>query len=180
MRKAALLAFAVFPLLAQLPTRVDVYTHPDPPSPLRTISEALRRKQELRVQQQQLDLARQQQAQFEETQREMLRLQERALDRESGGRDAKPAAPESAADQNSVAGFNATGQLLDAINAARQAHADFDSLQPIMRVLADALHPDWSRMTMPEYIECLYAVAKTATFTETARQKIAGPRQPEQ
>lgn len=58
----------------------------------------------------------------------------------------------------------------DAVRIVRAAHrADFDQLAPSMRIIAGAMKPDWAQITMTEYVEALYAVAKNATFAQSAR-----------
>ncbi|HEX4807566.1 MAG TPA: hypothetical protein VH325_01470 [Bryobacteraceae bacterium] len=58
----------------------------------------------------------------------------------------------------------------DAVRIVRAAHpADFDQLAPSMMIIAGAMKPDWLQITMTEYVEALYAIAKNATFAQSAR-----------
>jgi hypothetical protein len=58
----------------------------------------------------------------------------------------------------------------NAIRLVRAAHpGDFDRLAPSMKIIAGAMKPDWQQVTMAEYVEALYAVAKNATFAQSAR-----------
>jgi hypothetical protein len=45
---------------------------------------------------------------------------------------------------------------MDAFARGRAARPDFDALLPAMRIVADSLRPDWSRISMTESVECLY------------------------
>jgi len=90
-------------------------------------------------------------------------LRDRVLDPSFGYRDAR----------HEMADWRINQDVIDAFKSARTVHPDFDALQPIMRIVAEAVRPNWQLVTMSEYIECLYAIAKHAGFTEPARQKLA-------
>lgn len=62
----------------------------------------------------------------------------------------------------------------EAIEACHKAHNDCAKLDPLMLVISKTLHPDWTQMTMGEYVECLYAIAKNATFAQQAREMVSG------
>jgi hypothetical protein len=184
MGKTALFVFAAtFPLVAQQPVRVDVYTHDSTTPGLQwaqlvtqmgsqgvdAINQGFASGTQAKLadqRQQEINLERRRLDREQEDGRRSARLQDRMLDSNFGYRDARPR----------VADWRINQDVLDAFTAARKAHPDFDRLQPIMRVVAEAMRPDWSYVTMPEYIECLYAIAKTANFVEPARQKILDAR----
>jgi hypothetical protein len=54
--------------------------------------------------------------------------------------------------------------LQDAIKAARAKHADWDALEPIMDSVAKTLHADFSKISVAEYVECLYCISRYADF----------------
>lgn len=60
----------------------------------------------------------------------------------------------------------------DAFNGCRALHDDCEKLEVLMHVVAKTLRPDWTQMTMREYVECLYVVVKNADFAEQARRAI--------
>ena len=174
---------AALPLLAQQPIQVDVYTHSDISPGLQWAqlmtqmgadgSNAIAQGMQAGIQarlanqrQQEIDLERQRFEWDKDQARRSARLQDRVLDPNFGYRDARPA----------LADWRINQDVLDAFKVARAAHQDFDALQPIMRTVAEAVRPDWSHVTMPQYIEILYAIAKTADFVEPARQKILDAR----
>jgi hypothetical protein len=70
--------------------------------------------------------------------------------------------------------------LVDAWNATRSRHPDFDLLEPIMDRLARALTPDWTKIAPEEYLETLYVVARHAYFTDEARRVAFAHAQPNQ
>lgn len=180
MGRTALFVFATLPLLAQQPVRVDVYTHDNTTPGLQwsqlmtqmgaDTSQAISQGAQIGLRQQEIDLQRRRFEWEKEQARQSARLQDRVLDPTFGYRDARPA----------LADWRINQDVMDAFAVARKAHPDFDALQPIMRTIADAMRPDWSRVTMPEYVECLYAIAKTADFAEPVRQRILGPAQKSQ
>jgi hypothetical protein len=65
--------------------------------------------------------------------------------------------------------------IKEAFAACRQAHNDCNKLGWVMKIVSESLPPDWNRITAKEYVECLDAVAKTATFAEEARQVALKP-----
>jgi hypothetical protein len=160
----------------QLPIQVDVYTY-DNKAPgqqwaelignmgnagAQQVAASLQAGIAAGLRQQELDLARQRFEWEKEQAKQSARLQDRVLDQNLGYREAKP----------QVAEWRINQDVLDAFKAARKAHPDFDQLQPVMRVVADAVRPDWRHVTMPQYIEALYAIAKTTNFGEPARREI--------
>ena len=66
----------------------------------------------------------------------------------------------------------------DAVNTCRALHDDCLKLDGMMNVIAGVLRPDWTKLTLTEYVECLYAVAKTASFGEQARAALSKPATP--
>ena len=56
------------------------------------------------------------------------------------------------------------GEIKGALLLAHMAHSDFDIFIPSMQIIAQALRPDWSKIRMTEYLECLYVIAKHASF----------------
>lgn len=61
----------------------------------------------------------------------------------------------------------------DRIQTCHRTHADCEQLEGMMQIVARALRPDWTQLTMTEYVECLYAIARNAGFAEQARQMLA-------
>lgn len=134
---------------AQQPVQVDVTVRHDA-SPLevfmRSASESAanarvgleskQRAQELKIQQGWLDLARQQ---------------------------AQAQQPHSGQGNNTPA-VQPDGEIKGALLLAHMAHSDFDIFIPSMQIIAQALRPDWSKIRMTEYLECLYVIAKHASF----------------
>jgi hypothetical protein len=57
----------------------------------------------------------------------------------------------------------------DAFNGCRALHDDCAKLDGLMRIVSKAIRPDWTQMTMNEYVECLYVIVKNAGFAEQAR-----------
>lgn len=66
----------------------------------------------------------------------------------------------------------------DAINACHAVHEDCEKLDGMMNVISKAVRPDWTQISMAEYVECLYAIAKNATFGEQARAMLSAPAAP--
>ena len=66
----------------------------------------------------------------------------------------------------------------DAIAACRNAHDDCEKLDGMMQVVSKALRPDWTQLSMKEYVECLYSVAKNAGFAEEARNTVLNAAKP--
>ncbi len=109
---------------------------------------------QLAIQQQSLDL-----------QRERLRFEER---------QAQQLSPPSYHDAHpNEAAWRINQDVKDAIAACRALHEDCAKLQGMMDIIAGAVQPDWKRLTMAEYVECLYVIAKHATFGEKARELLA-------
>jgi hypothetical protein len=162
--------------LAEQAAQEPVYTHPDTTPGMQwtqlmgqignQISDALLQGTLAGQRQQEIDLERQRFDSEEEQARQSELLRDRVLDPNFRYRDARLG----------IADWRINQDVLDAFSAARKAHGDFNELQPIMRILAEDVRPDWSHVTMPEYIECLYAIAKTANFVEPERQKILDAR----
>jgi hypothetical protein len=147
--------------------RVDVWMHStDPPDYMKGLNDSMRdgiavaeHARQAEIQQGWLDLARQQQRQQREMDQRSAQLRDRVLDQNFGYRESR----------SGVADWKLNKEVMDAFAAARLAHPDFDALLPTMRIIADALQPRWAAITMTEYVECLYAVAKNATFAAQAR-----------
>lgn len=168
-----LLAIATARAFAQPPIQVDVYKH-DGTTPAERFAGMMADQMnqattsflagaQIGLERQRLDLERQRFEWEKEQARESARLKDRVLDPNFHYRDVRPQEAEWRVNQD----------VMDAFNRARREHPDFDALQPIMRVVAEALRPDWTRVTMTEYIECLYAIAKAADFAEPVRKKLA-------
>jgi hypothetical protein len=124
----------------------------------------IQRRQELGIQQGWLDLARDRERRLAELERESRRLQDRVLDQNFGYTDFR----------TGVANWRLNQDVIDAFAVGRRNHDDFDALVPIMRIIADGLRPQWGNVTMTEYVECLYSVAKNASFAAQARASIEG------
>lgn len=168
-----LLALAIAPAFAQLPVQVDVYTHDLSTNPglqwaqlMGELSsqgaQSFAAGAAIGLQQQRLNL-----------ERERLEWEkQKEADRLPSYREV----------HTQEADWRINQDEIDAYKAARAAHPDLDALRPIMDVIAQALRPDWRRITMKEYVESLYAIAKGANFAEPVRQKIAelqaAPKQP--
>jgi hypothetical protein len=175
-----LATLAIAPAFAQqLPIQVDIYTNSDV-SPgqqwaqfignmgnagAQQVAAGLQAGMAAGLRQQEINLARERFEWEKEQAKQSVRLQDRVLDQSFGYRDAKP----------QVAEWRVNQDVIDAFNAGRKAHPDFDQLQPVMRAVADAVRPDWSHVTMSQYVEALYAIAKTANFAGAARQKVLDP-----
>jgi len=149
----------------QAQQRVDVTIHQDV-NPLqmfldttRDTTLAIGRARELQIQQGYLDLARQQAEDARRAREQSARLQDRVLDDEFGFRAAR----------REWATWKINQDVMDAFAHGRAAHPDFDALLPAMRIVADSLRPEWSRITMSEYVECLYVIARNASFASGAR-----------
>ena len=68
--------------------------------------------------------------------------------------------------------------IQQALLIANMAHPDFNTLAPGMQIIARALRPDWSKMTTDEYLECLYVIAKNASFAAQFREKLPNAAAP--
>ncbi len=62
--------------------------------------------------------------------------------------------------------------LVEAIAAARKAHPDFEALEAAMASCARALRPDWSRITLPEFVEATYCVVRFSNFCSDVRDHL--------
>ena len=69
-------------------------------------------------------------------------------------------------------------EVAEAIVAARQLYTDFDLLEPVMETVGRALLPDWSRITVSEYVECLFVVARHSAFMRDVREALLLARTP--
>ncbi|MGA8025875.1 MAG: hypothetical protein WB992_01935 [Bryobacteraceae bacterium] len=71
-------------------------------------------------------------------------------------------------------------EVKDAMAACHAAHDDCAKLDGMMLIISKALRPDWTQLSMNEYVESLYVVAKNASFAQQARTMImttpANPR----
>jgi hypothetical protein len=99
--------------------------------------EAKSRAQALKIQQGWLDLARQ---------------QAQAQQQQSAQANNGPPTPP-------------VGDIKEALLLAHMAHSDFDTFVPYMQIIAAALRPNWLKIRMTEYLECLYVIAKHASFS---------------
>jgi hypothetical protein len=68
--------------------------------------------------------------------------------------------------------------MKQALLMANMAHPDFAALTPIMQIIALSLSPDWSKISTSEYLECLYVIAKNASFAAQSREKLLGQSRP--
>lgn len=109
------------------------------------------------IEQQRVDLERER-VSFEERQAELARQQDGASYRDA---------------HTSEATWRINQDVKDAMAACRQAHDDCEKMQGLMLVISKAIRPDWTQLTMAEYIECLYAIARNATFGAQARAMLA-------
>ena len=66
--------------------------------------------------------------------------------------------------------------IKQALLIAHMAHDDFDTFAPVMQIVAEALRPDWSKLTMSEYLECLYVIVKHASFSPGSHGLIPDPK----
>jgi hypothetical protein len=63
--------------------------------------------------------------------------------------------------------------LVEAIEAARIKYPEFSILEPLMSTIGAALLlPNWERIHVDEYIDCLVAVARYANFCADVRDKL--------
>ncbi len=75
-----------------------------------------------------------------------------------------------------IATDQATFNVLAAIDTVRQAHPeDFCHLLPAMEFMSAIFRPDWSKITVPEFVECLYSIVKHANFAVAARATLLTP-----
>jgi hypothetical protein len=63
--------------------------------------------------------------------------------------------------------------IKEALVLEQMAHEDFQTLVPLMQIIGGVLRPDWTKMTTAEYLECLYVIAKYASFANQARARAA-------
>jgi hypothetical protein len=123
--------------------------------PQQRTADAIYRSQQLAIERGYLDLAREREQRLAWEQKESARLQERVLDTNFGYTDFR----------RGVANWRLNQDVKDAFAFGRKQHADFDELLPAMRIVSDGVRPNWGKITMSEYMECLYSIAKTARFT---------------
>lgn len=160
----------VFMASAFAQQRVDVWVHPtETPNcmapyfdALKQGTEAIRQSQQLAVERGWLDLARERDRRLRDMEQQSKRLQDRVLDQNFGYQEFRAGA----------ANWNINQEVVSAFAAGRKAHPDFDLLLPAMRIIADGLQPRWGSVSMGEYVECLYVVAKNAAFAAGAREKL--------
>ncbi|MBZ5623732.1 MAG: hypothetical protein LAQ69_34285 [Acidobacteriia bacterium] len=174
---AILLASAAALASAQPPVQVriqgDVTIHQDFQSNLqrtfmetnRQMIESAYRARQLQIQQGYLDLARQEAEEALRAREQSAALENRVLDDELGYKEFRRAS----------ASWKVNQDVMDAFAAGRLAHPDFDALLPAMRIIADSLRPQWSKVTMAEYVECLYVIAKNASFAAPVRTVLLNP-----
>ena len=62
--------------------------------------------------------------------------------------------------------------LVEAMLAARSKYPGYEVLEPVMLYIAQAIVPNWSRITVAEFWECLYVIAKTSDFAAGAREQV--------
>jgi hypothetical protein len=79
--------------------------------------------------------------------------------------------------KNSI-GAQPNGDITQALLSVRMAHDDFEALVPSMQIIAAGIRPDWSKLTMGEYLECLYVIAKHASFAVQLRDRLLNPAPP--
>ena len=134
-------------LLAQMPIRVDVYTHPQTPPPdyvgpvYRALEQGVdtaARIRQSQIEQGWLDLARKRERRMADVEQESRRLQDRVLDQNFGYLGFREGA----------ATWKINQEVMDAFSVARKRHTDFDSLLPAMRIVADSLRPQWGKINM--------------------------------
>jgi hypothetical protein len=89
-------------------------------------------------------------------------------------------ARQQAQSQQTTQGKTVVGQPRDdmkqALLMAHMAHDDFDTFVPVMQIVADAVRPNWSKLTMSEYLECLYVIVKHASFSPGSRGFVPDPK----
>ena len=63
-----------------------------------------------------------------------------------------------------------------ALLAAREKHPDFEKLEPIMETVGAALKPNFDdgKITVAQFLECLYVIARHANFVEPYRNMALG------
>ena len=64
------------------------------------------------------------------------------------------------------------GDMQQALLMANMAHSDFAALTPAMQIISVGFQPVWSKITMAEYLESLYVIAKNASFAAQLRDKL--------
>jgi hypothetical protein len=173
MRPVLLLLLCGIVLLAQ-PTQVRIEGEirvQHQPSPLgvfldstRQATETAQHIRELQIQQGYLDLARRQAEELRQQREASAQLESRVLADDMGYRRAR----------NET---QAAQEVRDAFLSARMAHDDFDALLPAMRIIAGSLRPQWSAITMTEYVECLYVITKNANFAAPVRDSLLASHQ---
>lgn len=159
-----LLAFAV-PALSQAP----IYMAPTPDY-LGPIYRALATNAQLGFERQKLNTQAAMEQQKINLARERLRLEEReaGLQPPSWDLSYREVHPNESA-------LQIKRDVSNAIKACRHAHSDCKKLEGAMNVISPSLHPDWTRTSMTEYVECLYVIARYATFAEPVRQALLKP-----
>lgn len=167
MKLALFLAFAPVVAFAQLPAQVNVTVSQDPYTrytrPLfeaqHDMTEALMGAARNRIEQEKVDIERER-LRFEERQAEAAMRQ--TAPENLSYRDAHP----------QEAAWRLSQDVKDAIRTCRERHADCERLDGMMNIISKAVRPDWTQLTMTEYVECLYAIAKNAVFAEQARAMV--------
>jgi hypothetical protein len=91
---------------------------------------------------------------------------------------ARQQAQQQNAQGKSSIGLQPNGDITQALLLARMGHNDFDALVPSMQIIAEGIRPDWSKLTMGEYLECLYVIAKNASFAVQLRDRLLSPAPP--
>jgi hypothetical protein len=124
----------------------------------------------------QLNQTLMQQSALQQNQRQFDQLL--LLERQEFEARQQPGAPLTyAAAHPTEAAWRVSQDVKDAIAACRALHDDCEKLDGMMKIIGGALKPDWKQLTMREYVECLYAVAKTAYFGEKARAMLVAAQQ---
>ena len=75
---------------------------------------------------------------------------------------------------NSLSEFQAIQALEQSFAALRTRHPDFDRLLPAMELIVRAIPPSLDRIKPEDYLEAMYAVVRTASFTAGLRQELLG------
>jgi len=91
---------------------------------------------------------------------------------------ARQQANQQQAGKSGQTGLASSEDMRQALLMANMAHPDFATLTPIMQIVGASLQPDWSKISTSEYLECLYVIAKNASFAAAFRDKLLGQSQP--
>jgi hypothetical protein len=62
--------------------------------------------------------------------------------------------------------------LVEALLAARAAHPGFEALEGVMSSCACALKPDWTKITVTEFIESLWCIVRYSNFCAEVRDAV--------